>query len=228
MDRIAAFLASSVLAFAAAADASFNDLKPARRTARAAFDASAHVLECPSRIAWDGDDAFVYSTRSASGNVLRRFEVPSSNLVDIAQHRFDAVQRRAGRFHEPPAHHFIGPSGGGPLASPDGKWTAFVRDHNVWIRSDAGESQLSWDGCADDRYMRLMWSPDSRKLAALRIQLVNSRQITLVESPPPDSVHPATRKITYSRPQKGTIKTSHPPLKSDCAAFMRSASALNF
>ena len=41
-----------------------------------------------------------------------------------------------------------------------------------------------WDGCADDRYMRLMWSPDSRKLAALRIQLITSRQITLVEIRP--------------------------------------------
>ena len=200
MIRFAITLASAALALAATADASFDDLNPARHTAHAAFDASAHVLECPSRIAWDSDDAFVYSTRSASGNVLRRFDVPSSNLVDIAQQPFDAVQRRRGGFHEPPAHGFIGPSGGGPLASPDGKWTAFVRDHNVWIRSDVGESQLSWDGCADDRYMKLMWSPDSRKLAALRIQLIRSREITLVESRPSDSVHPATRKVTYEKP----------------------------
>ena len=210
MDRmkLPAAIAATTLALAAAADASFDDLKPARHMARAAFDASAHVLECPSRIAWDGDDAFIYSTRSTSGNVLRRFNVPSSNLVDIAQRRFDAVQRRAGRFHEPPAHRFIGPSGGGPLASPDGKHTAFVRDHNVWIRSDAGESQLSWDGCADDRYMRLMWSPDSRKLAALRIQLITSRQITLVESRPADSVHPATRKVTYEKPGDARPQTT--------------------
>ena len=200
MTRFTRALASAALALAAAADASFDDLKPAQHTARAAFDASAHVLECPSRIAWDGDDAFVYSTRSTAGNVLRRFDVPSSNLVDIAQQLFDAVQRRGGGFHEPPVHRFIGPAGGGPLASPDGKWTAFVRDNNVWVRSDAGESQLSWDGCADDRYMRLMWSPDSRKLAALRIQLITSREITLVESRPSDSVHPTTRKVTYEKP----------------------------
>lgn len=65
MDRmkLPAAIAATTLALAAAADASFDDLKPARHMARAAFDASAHVLECPSRIAWDGDDAFIYSTQ---------------------------------------------------------------------------------------------------------------------------------------------------------------------
>jgi len=186
---------------ACAGDASFDDLEPARKLENAAFEASGRVLECPSRIAWDGDDAFVYATRSSSGDVLRRFDVPSSNLVDIAQGPFDAVQKRSGGFHEPPAHHFISPSGGDPIASPDGSCTAFVRDHNVWIRfGSAAEEQLSWDGSPDDPYVNLMWSPDSRKLAAMRLQQIAPRQITLVESRPSTSVHAATRTISYTKP----------------------------
>jgi hypothetical protein len=68
MDRIAAFLASSVLAFAAAADASFNDLKPARRTARAAFDAG--VAEMRAQI--DGFDYMPVAERGYLFNLVKK------------------------------------------------------------------------------------------------------------------------------------------------------------
>lgn len=69
--RLAAATASTALALVAAADASLRDLDDARRAARDAFVASAHVLECPDRIAWNGDDAFVYSTAISTALRLR-------------------------------------------------------------------------------------------------------------------------------------------------------------
>src|SRR5579875_1416491 len=48
--------------------------------------------------------------------------------------------------------------------SPDGKWTVFIKDHNLHLRNreTGSESILSWNGNADDSYSeRVFWSPDS-------------------------------------------------------------------
>jgi dipeptidyl aminopeptidase/acylaminoacyl peptidase len=67
-------------------------------------------------------------------------------------------------------------------ASPDGRWKAFIRDHNLWIkRIDSGEErQLTADGEKDFGYATnnagwtrsnspvLLWSPDSKKIATFQ------------------------------------------------------------
>ena len=67
--------------------------------------------------------------------------------------------------------------------SPDGKWTAFVKDNNVWLRDTKAthEAQLSKDGKADDGYGRLNWSPDSKRLIAIKTKAGGERKVTLVE-----------------------------------------------
>ena len=66
--------------------------------------------------------------------------------------------------------------------SPDGKWAAFIRDHNLWVRdlTTGQESQLTTDGSKDFGYATdnagwvhsdnpvLTWSPDSRKIATFQ------------------------------------------------------------
>ena len=54
--------------------------------------------------------------------------------------------------------------------SPDGRWEAFIKDDNVWIRTVGGEEfALSHDGTAEDGYgSQFFWSPDSKKLVAVR------------------------------------------------------------
>jgi dipeptidyl aminopeptidase/acylaminoacyl peptidase len=69
--------------------------------------------------------------------------------------------------------------------SPDGKWTAFVKDSNVWLRSaDGTETQLSKDGKDGNSYGGLSWSPDSRALAAFRIEPGERKEVYLIESSP--------------------------------------------
>jgi hypothetical protein len=70
--------------------------------------------------------------------------------------------------------------------SPDGKWTAFVKDHNVFIRSagDEREIQLSEDGKAGGAYGMLQWAPDSISLAAFRIEPGERHEVYLIESSP--------------------------------------------
>ena len=99
--------------------------------------------------------------------------------------------------------------GGNPAAarpggvSPDGKWTAFIRDHNLWLRPAAGgeERRLTHDGTADLRLEGpLLWSPDSRRLAAFRTVPAEERKVTLVESSPLEQLQPRVRTLDYLKP----------------------------
>jgi dipeptidyl aminopeptidase/acylaminoacyl peptidase len=89
-----------------------------------------------------------------------------------------------------------------PDRSPDGAWRAIIRDHNLWLRPRSGEPvQLSTDGRADDAYqLPVAWSPDSTRLAALRVQPGQNRTITLVESSPADQLQPKVRVVPYAKP----------------------------
>jgi len=71
--------------------------------------------------------------------------------------------------------------------SPDEKWRAFVRDHNVFVRPESGgeEVQLSSDGSETNSYARLEWSPDSRSLVAWRVEPGDIGMVYLVQSSPP-------------------------------------------
>jgi dipeptidyl aminopeptidase/acylaminoacyl peptidase len=88
--------------------------------------------------------------------------------------------------------------------SPDQRWQAFIRDHNLWLRNlqeQGREQQLSTDGSPEDSYqLRVYWSPDSRKLVAIRRQPAQDRKIYFVESSPRDQLQPKLHSITYLKP----------------------------
>jgi len=87
--------------------------------------------------------------------------------------------------------------------SPDGQRTAFVRDHNLWLRDSKTkeESQLSLEGKSGDSYTgECYWSPDSTKLVAIRRRPGGDRKVTLVESSPRDQVQPKVITYDYLKP----------------------------
>jgi dipeptidyl-peptidase 4 len=109
--------------------------------------------------------------------------------------------------------------------SPDEKWEAFVRNHNLWLRNieSKQETQLSFDGCLGDSYQKdaqrarsmgmqydrkdappslpdVTWSPDSRYLVALRTQTVAQRTVYMVESAPQDQLQPKLHSYPYLKP----------------------------
>jgi dipeptidyl-peptidase-4 len=87
--------------------------------------------------------------------------------------------------------------------SPDGRWEAFVKDHNVRLRERASgtETALSRDGTADDAYeSRFFWSPDSKKLVALRTRKGDDRKVYLIESSPTDRLQPRLHSFSYLKP----------------------------
>ena len=85
---------------------------------------------------------------------------------------------------------------GGP--SPDGKWTASVRDHNIYLKNNSNdeEVQLSHDGVEGNGYGLLRWSPDSQTLVAFRIKPGEEKEVYNVESSPPGG----GRAKLHSRP----------------------------
>jgi len=112
------------------------------------------------------------------------------------------------------------------VGSPDGRWEAFVRDHNLWVRpttSRTNEFALSFDGNPAHSFRRdasrerlvgmnyerpdfpeslpeVIWSPDSTQLIALQTRSVPERRVYLVESTPRDQLQPKLHSYPYLKP----------------------------
>jgi dipeptidyl-peptidase-4 len=87
--------------------------------------------------------------------------------------------------------------------SPNGKWDAFVKDNNLYVRNveNGEEIALSSDGTEEDAYSRrVYWSPDSEKLVALRVKKGDDRKIYLIESSPEDQLQPKLHTLSYAKP----------------------------
>jgi dipeptidyl-peptidase 4 len=86
--------------------------------------------------------------------------------------------------------------------SPDGQWTAFIKGWNVWLRDRKSreETQLSTVGREDYDFGRVFWSPDSKRLVAIRTKAGGDRRVTLVESSPRDQLQPRVSTYAYLKP----------------------------
>ena len=71
--------------------------------------------------------------------------------------------------------------------SPDEKWTAYIKNHNLWVRSNTEnrmEIQLSSDGEERKSYQQPFWSPNSNNLIAFRVQPGDAGEVHLIQSSP--------------------------------------------
>ena len=92
---------------------------------------------------------------------------------------------------------------GRPVTSPDGKWIAFIKNDNVYVREVATgkEKQLSQDGTLSNYYSSyIQWSPDSKSVVSCRIRPVKKRYVYYVESSPADQAQPKLHKQEYAKP----------------------------
>ena len=108
----------------------------------------------------------------------------------------------------PPQRTIRGPPRG---ASPDGKWLATIKNHNVWLRHAAsgGEFAFSTDGTADDGYIDgFHWSPDSKRIVAMQVAPGQEHKVYFVESSPPDELQPKPD----GEPRLSQAGRSHRPL----------------
>jgi dipeptidyl aminopeptidase/acylaminoacyl peptidase len=128
------------------------------------------------------------------------------------------------------------------VLSPNKRWSAFVRDHNLYLRdtSTGTELQLTHDGVASWDYatplpsLRVMtdqgtedvkqpaavfWSPDSSKLITYRLDSRNSGRFTSVQFVPPDQLRP--RAYTYVYPLPGEVLAKADPIIFDIQSGKR-------
>lgn len=90
-----------------------------------------------------------------------------------------------------------------PVPSPDGKWIAFIKNQNIYVKEVATgkEKQLSLDGTLGNYYSTyIRWSPDSKKVASCKIRPVEKRYVYYVESSPADQLQPKLHKQEYAKP----------------------------
>jgi dipeptidyl aminopeptidase/acylaminoacyl peptidase len=104
----------------------------------------------------------------------------------------------------PPRRTGPGRSGPGdparPLTSPDGKRSAFLKEHNIFVRSGEHESQWTTDGEPTSAYGRFEWSPDSRALVAWRIRPGERKEVYLIRSSPPGGGRATLQSRPYDLP----------------------------
>lgn len=94
------------------------------------------------------------------------------------------------------------------LRSPDGHWTAFIKEHNVVVIPEGKiltvdnpvEILVTDDGKPDLSYGRLSWSPDSKALVAFRIEPGDRKEVYLIQSSPPDGGRAKLRTRPYPLP----------------------------
>ena len=108
------------------------------------------------------------------------------------------------------------------LRSPDGKWDAYIKNNNVYVApadvqpgAAKVEYALTMDGNDKLRYDRwaLSWSPDSRKIATLKVNEVEKRRIPLIESAPSTQKQPILQWREYAKP--GDVLSSSVPVLFD-------------
>ncbi len=94
--------------------------------------------------------------------------------------------------------------------SPDGKWTAAIKNNNVVLKEMATSTEfpLTTDGTAEDRFeANFHWSPDSSRLVVMKVVPALEHKVYLVESSPKDQLQPKLTSLDYLKPGD---KVAHP------------------
>ncbi|HHW03356.1 MAG TPA: prolyl oligopeptidase family serine peptidase [Thermoanaerobacterales bacterium] len=123
--------------------------------------------------------------------------------------------------YELTAEHVEIKSSGNGVKSPDGRWDAFIKDYNLYVRSEiiGEEIQLTSDGQPKCHYglplqsplvsaglrepqePAIIWSPDSTKLLTYKIDHRDANELQLIQSVPKDgSKRPKCHPYVYPLP----------------------------
>ena len=150
---------------------------------------------------WTGEDSFVFQTNEPGGNAW--YKVTGTTKTVITEDEFkEAMKRPRPGYYDPSDESQYAFKRDVKRFSPDSTLVAFVRDNNVWVSGADGKEpcQLSFDGTDGEGYAEIRWSPDGKKLAALKKEVLKERQIILRVSRPEDQIQPRYRYLDYAKP----------------------------
>jgi len=87
--------------------------------------------------------------------------------------------------------------------SPDGKWKASIRDHNLHLtdRKTGTTTALTSDGTEADAYRAgFHWSADARRLVVFRLARGEEHKVHLIEAAPQKQLQPRLHTLNYRKP----------------------------
>ncbi|TCN27566.1 dipeptidyl aminopeptidase/acylaminoacyl peptidase [Sinorhizobium americanum] len=132
-----------------------------------------------------------------NGNELWSCDLANDACMHTALHPSDPDYQELRYDYTPPATNDPDKRS----VSPDGKWSAYIKNYNVFLRSKDGapDVALSWDGSEGNYYAfsTLSWSPDSRHLAAYRVRPGYERKVHYLKSSPKEQLQPEFSSIAY-------------------------------
>ncbi len=158
---------------------------------------------------WQQDsDTFWYVRNTPDGDVLVTVDAAmQTETVERDKAVLEAkLKEERDKLPRPSTRHWMevdDEKGSAPVPSPDGKWLAFIKNDNVFVRSTDGkeERQLSTLGTTGNYYSSyIQWSPDGKYLATCRIRPAEKRYVYYVESSPTDQLQPKLHKQEYAKP----------------------------
>lgn len=161
---------------------------------------------------WTGADEFVYETREADG--LHYFLVNASDRTktEITSAEYEEYLSKVPERERNRWWRDLPDS----VTSPDGRYVAFLRDNNVWVKELSGEEsssvpsgapvrgserQLSFDGTEQNYYAELYWSPDSRKVASVQREYVKRGRFLSANPLPRTRSSPNSAGSTMQNPE---------------------------
>lgn len=155
---------------------------------------------------WRGNSGFYYTTYSSNKRRDYWVDIDSGIKREVTRQTIEDFQQSHRQ-----SRGFAGAAMGGYMSmggrgfenrSPDGRYTAFIRDNNVWIQKDGDENalQLSFDGTKNFAYSQLRWSPNSKYIIGLKKEIIEPRQILLRNSRPQEQVQPQYNWLDYAKP----------------------------
>ena len=153
------------------------------------------------RPVWTDADTFVFETAEPSGKAW--YKVSGTAKTAISEDAYkEALKRPRPGYYDPSDESQYAFHRDVKRFSPDSALVAFVRDNNVWVSKADGSDpcQLSFDGTDAEAYSEIQWSPDGKKLSALKKEILKERQIVLRMSRPDDQVQPRYRYLDYAKP----------------------------
>ena len=150
---------------------------------------------------WTGEDSFVFEANEPSGKAWYKVSGTTKTIISEDEYQ-EALKRPRPGYYDPSDESQYAFHRDVKVASPDSALIAFVRDNNVWVSNADGSEpcQLSFDGTDAEAYCEIQWSPDGKKLAALKKEILKERQIVLRMSRPDDQVQPRYRYLDYAKP----------------------------
>ncbi len=163
------------------------------------------VVDSPDAPVWIGNTSRFWYRKSVKGGDTAIVVVDAATMEKRAGTAADTVGTRAGG-----GRGGGGGGGRGGVAadatrpSPDGKSLAYIDNFNIAVRPAGSKegTRISTDGSEGNPYtfQSIVWSPNSKMIAAYRVRPGYRRMVRYVESSPADQLQPKTFERYYQKP----------------------------